>query len=652
MRERRQWLLASPDAKGDLKVPTSLNAEGQTFLSNTTRSNWLESAEVFKAAVERELGCGYCIAADDPYACIDLDVKDHTTPEQLDRYRKIVDAFGSYTEFSQSGKGLHIWVRGKVDGGRKRDGVEIYSDTRFIGCTGNVVLDRPIVEGQQLLSILHAELGRGDKPQVELEDIECDETAESVASNALDPDGNPRDNELGRLFAGNWQGRQYPSQSEADVTLVMMFQRFTKSDRTAWNAFMMSKLADRDKAERPDYRRRTLAAARTMLADDELKIAHGKSVAQAIFWPPVVQTLAAAAPAPALPIAQWGAAFSPHYKLLHDDDLRAMKPEPWFVKTIIPATGVGSIYGPSGTYKSFLTLDLLAHISNGWDWFGCRTTARPVVYVPFEGKGGVPKRVQAWRADHADKPSKIAFLFAGLNLRNAADRAKLVRTLLEQGWAGGVLCIDTLAQAGPGIDENSSEGMGEMIGIFQELQTKLGGVVLVVHHTGKDVTQGLRGWSGLLGALDFTIECQAMGKLTGKFVVKKVKDEDAGRAYDFDLTRVELYVDDDGDTVTSLSVAPKVKFTGLGLQKAVVVQDAAADEFVWHWFKAEFDKGNHPSANSVDGQREQMKPQRAMTQAELRNAIARLKAEKRLVSIPASESATKNAWLRAIDRPQ
>src|SRR3546814_17908622 len=65
-----------------------------------------------------------------------------------------------------------------------------------------------------------------------------------------------------------------------------------------------------------------------------------------------------------------------------------LPPLRWFVKRIIPDVGIGAIYGDSGTFKSFLTIDALAHISNGQDWFGHRVTAAPTVYVPFEGQIG------------------------------------------------------------------------------------------------------------------------------------------------------------------------------------------------------------------------------------------------------------------------
>ena len=55
------------------------------------------------------------------------------------------------------------------------------------------------------------------------------------------------------------------------------------------------------------------------------------------------------------------------------------------------------------------------------------------------------------------------------------------------------------------MDESTSADMGQLIANLQDLQTELGGFVLVVHHSGKDETRGLRGWSGLNGALDCAI---------------------------------------------------------------------------------------------------------------------------------------------------
>lgn len=48
----------------------------------------------------------------------------------------------------------------------------------------------------------------------------------------------------------------------------------------------------------------------------------------------------------------------------------------------------------------------------------------------------------------------------------------------------GVVIVDTLNRAAPGLDENSSQDMGRILAGMKRLQGITGGLVLVVHHTG------------------------------------------------------------------------------------------------------------------------------------------------------------------------
>ncbi len=54
------------------------------------------------------------------------------TPDQYELYQRIILNFASFTEYSRSGKGFHIWVKGNIGKGRRREGVELYSQERFI----------------------------------------------------------------------------------------------------------------------------------------------------------------------------------------------------------------------------------------------------------------------------------------------------------------------------------------------------------------------------------------------------------------------------------------------------------------------------------------------------------------------------------------
>lgn len=617
LRERPQWCLAGPD-----KRPLTVDGRAASVADPLT---WTDFDTASRSAAERGCDLGYVLTADDPFTCIDMDVKDDTPRAALDRYQSIIEQFDSYTEHSRSGRGFHVWVGGKIGEGKRRDGVEVYSRSRFMISTGEVVRDRPIAERQTLLTNMISQMSADAAPASELWGDDCADF-DAAARAAADT------GELGRLFAGDWEGR-YPSQSEADLALVKLLLPLTDSPRECWRTFRLSTLGRRDKAKRVDYAQATLARAAQHIAADEAQVGHGKAVAEGLFWQD--------RPAGSLR----------YFRLLRDDELSRLPPLRWLVKRIIPDAGIGAIYGDSGTFKSYLSLDLLAHISNGKEWFGNRVRAAPAVYVPFEGQGGIPNRIKAWRLAQtvqrnpdllmalepdADLTSGIAVVMDPLNLREQADRDKLVATLVDGGWAGGVLCIDTLAHASAGLDENSS-AMAEMIGIFRDLQQRLGGVILLIHHSGKDTSRGMRGWSGLHAAMDFVIECQRDKDDPGfaaDFFLTKVKDGASGGRTRFHLQPYQIGIDEDGDYVSSLVVSspPTCEAPNCEHPFSTDEDDAEDDEFVWQWVKREVDAGAYPSGRSLEGQRaNQMRQDRRLTQVRLRDAIHRLRAASRLV---------------------
>lgn len=123
------------------------------------------------------------------------------------------------------------------------------------------------------------------------------------------------------------------------------------------------------------------------------------------------------------------------------------------------------------------------------------------------------------------------------------------------GYTGGVLVIDTLNRAAPGADENDAAAMGAIIAGLKALQTELGGLVLAVHHTGKDATKGLRGHSSLHAALDAALEVTRTEDMR-EWRTAKAKDGSDDQGHPFRLEVVELGTDEDGEPITSCAIAP------------------------------------------------------------------------------------------------
>jgi hypothetical protein len=244
------------------------------------------------------------------------------------------------------------------------------------------------------------------------------------------------------------------------------------------------------------------------------------------------------------------------FRLLTAAELAALPPLDYRIKRVLPKFGLAAIYGASGTGKTFLILDAVMSAADGRPWFGYRTKPCPVVYVGLEGAAGLAQRVRAYRAVRgADAGRQVRFITAPLSILESGDLQELAAAIRAQQADAGIVVIDTLNQAAPGADENSSEDMGRIIAGAKALQADIGGLVVLVHHTGKDATRGLRGHSSLFAALDAAVEVARDGDRR-EWRVAKAKDGEDGGVHPFRLTVVELGEDADGEPITSCIVEP------------------------------------------------------------------------------------------------
>src|SRR5690606_21832777 len=156
-------------------------------------------------------------------------------------------------------------------------------------------------------------------------------------------------------------------------------------------------------------------------------------------------------------------AAGPRFRVLTADDLAALPPVRWRVRGALPAEGIAAIYGPAGSGKTFLALDLLGAVADGREWFAHRVEPCTVVYVAREGEAGIAQRVQAYRTRHGDAPSRMRFIAQPFALLESGDVAELAQAIRAAGGAGGIVAIDTLNRAAPGADENDSRDMGRII---------------------------------------------------------------------------------------------------------------------------------------------------------------------------------------------
>ena len=241
------------------------------------------------------------------------------------------------------------------------------------------------------------------------------------------------------------------------------------------------------------------------------------------------------------------------YIFLNRDDILALPKMEWRIKGVLPTRGVSAIYGPSSSGKSFLAIDLAAAICSGSDWFEKKCKPTSVVYIGLEGSAGIQNRVKAWEVGRRKRlPTNFSAVFADFDITNPTD----IQAIIDQTPKASVLIIDTLNRATPGRDENSSSDMGLTLAGAKFLEQAIEGLVVLIHHTGKDQSKGPRGHSSLYGALDAALVVTKTST-TKTWSQGKLKDGPDEEKFPFRLQSHVVGKDEDGANETSCTVEPE-----------------------------------------------------------------------------------------------
>jgi hypothetical protein len=253
----------------------------------------------------------------------------------------------------------------------------------------------------------------------------------------------------------------------------------------------------------------------------------------------------------------------------------SIKDEPveWLVDSIIPKRSFVALYAPPASYKSFISLDLAEAIATGRDWMGYRIPKKgAVLYICGEGHGGMGARVKACKIQNKSPDGANLYIIrAQLNLRSSPeDFAELLDAIndliAEIDEPLEIIILDTLMRmSGGNFNENSSEDMGAFITQAGKLQEIFECALMVIHHSGKDVTKGLRGHSSLLGAVDTELEIQRQDSVINSsdasvignaiLTVSKQKDGADSIQIGIEIVLVEIGTSDLGfEVLTSLAI--------------------------------------------------------------------------------------------------
>ena len=234
----------------------------------------------------------------------------------------------------------------------------------------------------------------------------------------------------------------------------------------------------------------------------------------------------------------------------------------FIIKGLVPAESLMSIYGPSGSYKSFQALSWGCHIAAGIDWDGRKVEQGSVLYVAGEGGPQVAKRIKAWEKESGIEVSGLVRVDRPVLPSEREEQQFIIdccRAIEEEsGMPVKMIVFDTLARCFGGNDENSARDMGAFIHGCDVIKQTVGASVLIIHHTGKAEGKGARGSSALRAALDceYYVTKEDPHQMGFSLTCMKMKDSEPPRNAGYKLKVIDLRLDEDGDTVTSLVVIP------------------------------------------------------------------------------------------------
>lgn len=190
-----------------------------------------------------------------------------------------------------------------------------------------------------------------------------------------------------------------------------------------------------------------------------------------------------------------------------EEQLHKVEPPAFLVEGILPMRSVNMCFGEFNIGKTFIVMDMAAHVSIGKPWLGRETQDGDVLYIASEGDpGNLGVRMDAWRKHHdIEFPLPVLYYADIVNLLD--DAPVLIQQAVDMGYRPKLVVVDTLSMALVG-NENDNSVMNELIKVLRRNQTYVVDgeehelAWLLVHHTGWEKGRP-RGGSSMPGGLDF-----------------------------------------------------------------------------------------------------------------------------------------------------
>ena len=199
-----------------------------------------------------------------------------------------------------------------------------------------------------------------------------------------------------------------------------------------------------------------------------------------------------------------------------DETEQELAPDPeWLVEGVLPMRATAVMIGPSGSFKSFLALDLALGIATATETFGQMPRHTGCVfYAAMEGRNAT-KRVRrvAWKSARGVSAAPHFFVGPAPFVRDPTMVEDFLSQIEERRAQTGqpvrLIVIDTYAKAMTGLDENSSQDVTTYTSFADMLVEKFGCTVLTLAHPGVGDKTRTRGSTALDAGTDTILRVEA-----------------------------------------------------------------------------------------------------------------------------------------------
>ncbi|MGJ0396284.1 MAG: AAA family ATPase [Methylocystis sp.] len=248
------------------------------------------------------------------------------------------------------------------------------------------------------------------------------------------------------------------------------------------------------------------------------------------------------------------------------DLARDWRPTRYVVNKWIPEGEVGFMFGPSKSRKSFVAMDIAAHVVCGRPWRDWETKRGGVIYWATEGAGGVAGRFKAWLAEYAaryglDDELRVAVVTDRLDLKTKEGRRPLREMIGDynatfRDLPCGLVFIDTWNKA-VRLETGQDIELSPIISELESLARKNATTICALGHPGKDLSRGMKG--SIVYETDATFRMKVVKERSGltKIEIDKQKEGEDGICELIAFRPHNLGEDDFGRMATSLAAVPK-----------------------------------------------------------------------------------------------